>query len=258
MFQDKMVTPAIPERVYTLCRIAAEGTITERALKEKMEPSYLNQNTSYFADYRTAAEELQLITRSDGNIALAVEPAVIASMESMRLYVNGRLEEFASGQFYQVTKAYYAWGSSVLSGEKNLTALAQPLSKAIGRQVDAMAMRAWRFWASYLGLGYLHDMFFIPNADVFLRDVIAHAGLEQGSSYSFGAFIESILPYSRMIVDDDPANRQISYGVSNGLRSLHDMGIIRLEHILDQTDIWSLYPQPHQIAGTVTNITICR
>ena len=88
--------------------------------------------------------------------------------------------------------------------------------------------------------------------------MIAHAGLEQGRSYSFGAFIESILPYSRMIVDDDPANRQISYGVSNGLRSLHDMGIIRLEHILDQTDIWSLYPQPHQIAGTVTNITICR
>ena len=45
------------------------------------------------------------------------------------------------------------------------------MSQKTNRQVDAMAMRAWRFWVSYLGMGYLHDMFIIPNADTFIKDL---------------------------------------------------------------------------------------
>lgn len=258
MFQDKMVTPAIPERVFTLCRIVAEKANTEAELREKMEPAYLSQTTSYFADYRTAAEELGLISTADRVVSLAVDPSAVASMDSMRRYVNAHLEEFSAGQFYRVTQAYFAWDAQVLHGKKSLVELAEPLAKAIGRPVDPMEMRAWRFWVSYLGFGCLHEMFFLPNADVFLHDVIRIAGLETGRAYSFGEFIDAILPYSRVIVDDDPAQRRLNYGVSNGLRTLHDIGVVRLEHILDQEDIWSLYPlKAHPITETVTNITIC-
>ena len=45
MFQNKMVTPAIPERVYTLCKIVEKGAISSAEIKEKMEPAYLNQTT---------------------------------------------------------------------------------------------------------------------------------------------------------------------------------------------------------------------
>lgn len=62
MFQNKMVTPAIPERVYTLCKIVEKKAMSSSEVKEKMEPSYLNQKSSYYNDYRNAAEELQLIT----------------------------------------------------------------------------------------------------------------------------------------------------------------------------------------------------
>ena len=99
----------------------------------------------------------------------------------------------------------------------------------------------------------------IPNADIFLRDVITNAGFEKGRRYSFGEFISRILPFSKIIIDSAPANRQLNYGVSNGLRALHDAGIIKLEHILDQEDIWNLYPlKAHAMSGTVTNITICK
>lgn len=56
------------------------------------------------------------------------------------------------------------------------------MSELTGQKVDAMDMRAWRFWVSYLGLGYLQEMFMIPNADVFLQDVIELAGLEKGKN----------------------------------------------------------------------------
>ena len=45
-----------PDRVHTLWK---------SEVKEKMEPSYLNQKSSYYNDYRNAAEELQLITVTD-------------------------------------------------------------------------------------------------------------------------------------------------------------------------------------------------
>ena len=84
-------------------------------------------------------------------------------------------------------------------------------------------------------------------------------GFEKDRRYSFGEFISRILPYSQIIIDSDPSSRRLNYGVSNGLRSLHDSGIIKLEHILDQEDIWNLYPlKAHAISGTVTNITICK
>lgn len=46
MFREKMVTPAIPERVYVLCKIAEKGPISGSELKEKMEPAELNADTS--------------------------------------------------------------------------------------------------------------------------------------------------------------------------------------------------------------------
>lgn len=259
MFQDKMVTPAIPERVYTLCKIVEKRPTALSELKEKMEPSYLNQSTLYFSEYRSAAEELQLISVSDGMVSLAVDSKIVKTTDSMRRYINGMLEEFSAGQFYLVTQKYYELGNKVLMGEKNVAELAPMISNLIARPVDAPAMRAWRFWVSFLGLGYLQDMFIIPNADVFLTDVISIAGFEKNRRYSFGDFVNRILPYSRMVIDTNPSNHQLNYGVSNGLRTLHDAGVIKLEHILDQEDIWNLYPlKAHAISGTVTNITICK
>ncbi len=259
MFKDKMVTPAIPERVYALCKIVEKKAIAQSELKEKMEPSYLNQSTSYFSDYKNAAEELKLISISDNMVSLAVELSVIETTASMRRYINGILEEFHAGQFYQVTKAFFELNASVLSGEKNIAEMAPLISQKINRPVDAMAMRAWRFWASFLGFGYMQDMFMLPNADIFLRDTIDNAKFEKGRRYSFGEFISRISQFSSIVINLDPANRQLNYGVSNGLRTLHDEGIIKMEHILDQEDIWNLYPlKAHTISNTVTNITICK
>lgn len=259
MFGEKMVTPAIPERVFALCKIVEKHPIRTSELKNKMEPDYLKQTSSYYSDYRTAAEELKLITISDNFIALAVDPNIVKTSASMRKYINSILSEFQDGQFYQVTKAYFELDSAVLKGKTNVSELAPMMSKRLNRSIDAMAMRAWRFWVSYLGFGYLQDMFFIPNAAEFLKDIISIADLEKERRYSFGDFVTRIYPYSKIVIDYDQANRQLNYGVSNGLRTLHDAGVIKLEHILDQEDIWNLYPlKAHEISGIVTNIIICK
>jgi len=256
MFIGKMDTPAIPERVYALCKIVEKGPISNSDLKEKMEPAFLDQSTVYYSFYRKASEELKLISISDQMISLQVDKKVLISFESFRKYVNSILHEYSEGDFYTVTKAYYNWDNTVFKGAKNVSVMAKEMTEICERNIDAVGMRAWRFWVSFLGFGYLQDMFFIPNADVFLTDIIEISKLEKGKRYSFGDFIEKIKPYSQVVLNDENM-RYLNYGFSCGLRTLHDQGKIKMEHILDNKDIWSLYPmKAHQLVSIVTNITI--
>jgi hypothetical protein len=259
MFKEKMVTPAIPERVYALCKIVEKKPITNSDLRDRMEPDFLGDGSPYFGDYRSAAEELGLITISDGLISLGVDNKILASIDGMRAYTNMKLETFNQGQFYAVTRACFEMGNEILKGEKNVAAMGPLFSQLTNRPVDAMAMRAWRFWVSFLGFGYLQDMFFIPNASTFLWDIISNSALEKGKRYSTIEFVEAIKPYCNIVINPDPSNRKFNYGVSNGLRTLNDAGLIKMEHIMDQKDLWNLYPMnAHPISSIVTNITICK
>lgn len=258
MFKDKMVTPATPERVYTLCKIVEKEARSISDVRERMEPATLSgESQVYFSDYRTAAEELGLITNSDQMLSLAVNHELVASITAMRQYVNTKLQAFPEGQFFKVTQAYFGLDAQVLSGDQSLVNLAPKMSELTGMPVDAPAMRGWRFWVTFLGFGYLQDMFFIPNANVFINDILQALKLKKETMLSFSEFIELINPYAEIIIGSDTSNHHINFGLSNALRTLHDNGNIKLEHILDSNDIWNLYPlKAHPISGTVTNITI--
>ena len=99
-------------------------------------------------------------------------------------------------------------------------------------------------------------MFIIPNACVFLEDVILSADLEKKKMYTVSEFVNAISPMANIIIPD-AVSKRFSYGVSNGLRALHDSGKIKLEHIMDQMDMWALYPlKSYSNDSTVTHITI--
>ena len=256
MFKEKMATEAIPERVYALCKIVEKGPLSTSEIRDKMEPDFLGNSTPYFYYYKNAAEELGLISISDDLISLAVDESVVKNIESMRKYINQKIEMFNSSQFYLVTNAYFEKGSDIFKEDKNIANLAPMYANLTGMDVDVKAMRAWRFWASFLGFGYLQKMFIIPNANVFLKDIIVGTNLEKNRKYSVSEFVEALLPKANIIISD-PASTKFNYGVSNGLRALHDFGVIKMEHILDQKDIWSLYPmKAYSNDPIITNITI--
>lgn len=258
MFKDKMVTPATPERVYTLCKIVEKGAKSISDVREKMEPAILSGDRQiYFSYYRTAAEELGLISNSDQMLSLAVDPAHIATIADMRRYANLKLREFPDGQFYKVTQAYFDLDAAILSGVQNLPGLAPKMTELIGTPVEVTAMHGWRFWVAFLGFGYLQDMFFIPNANVFIHDILSYIKPTKGTMFSFSKFIELISPYAQIIIGKGTSSHNINYGLSNALRTLHDNGVIKLEHIPDSNDIWNLYPlKAHLMSGTVTHVTI--
>lgn len=262
MFGNRMKPSAIPERVYVLCKEVSSKPISENILRTSLEPQNLGGKTQYFGDVRTAAEQLQLISTKEEKIALAVERDAVNSMDSMRHYVNMHLEMLSDGLFYRVTQGFFNMGTEILN-YNSVSKMSDVMGKKIGEKIIEEDMRAWRFWMSFLGFGYMHDYqagaagILLPNTAVFIRDIIESLKLKKKTEYRIDEFVSTIQPYANIVLCNAVVSRSFNYGVSNGIRMLHDLGVIKAEHRLDAQEIWGLHPcEGHDLENTITHITI--
>ena len=133
------------------------------------------------------------------------------------------------------------------------------MRESLGISVFEDDMRAWRFWASYLGFGYLHDMFVMPNMYQYLKAMISVAPIEKEKEYTIGEFIEIIRPYTDVAISNIGADKKFGLALSSGLRLLNDRDEIVLSHKLDSKNVWFLYEDDlHSIKSTVTHVTVRR
>lgn len=256
-----MRTSAIPERVYALCQAVRSRSMQEGDLRELLEPSDLGGSTKYFSTVRDAARQLGLISVKEGEISLAVDAKQVASYDAMRSFIIANIVAISEGLFFAVSKEYVSLNEKVFKYKAvSEASLVEHMSKTIGVPVYEDDMRAWRFWASFLGLGQLHDMMLLPNMYQYLKSAIAVTNLKKGEEYAFADFISAIKPYSEIgLTNNLEGSRKLNMAMSNGLRVLHDEGIIQLSHKLDSGDMWFLYElELHTIKSTVTHVTVRR
>ena len=260
MFEDRMKTSAIPERVYALCLVIKNKAMQENDLRELLEPSGLGGSTKYFGTVRDAAQQLGLISVKEGEVSLAVDTKSIASYEALRAYIIENIDLISDSLFLKVSKAYLALNEAIFKYKAvSEASLVEYISKSIGVPVYEDDMRAWRFWASFLGLGQLHDMILLPNMHQYLKTMLTVTKLKKGQEYSFTEFIAAIRPYAEIGLADLEDDRKLNMAFSNGLRALHDEGVIQLSHKLDSGDIWFLYEaELHAIKSTVTHVAVRR
>lgn len=262
MFDSTMKTMAIPERVFALCQVLKGGTISEEDAKKMFEPGTLAGNSPYFGAVRTAAEQIGLIeTNADSKeIRLCVDKKIVENMQSMRTYVNSKIETFSDGQFYKTTRTWMHNSGELFNVDKDL----QSVSKMVGilnkydtdLKLDEDSMRAWRFWSSFLGFGYLHDMFFMPNAAIYLWDSIKNSGIKTKKIYTVTEFFESLQPFTNICLSDDEiSRRKMNLAVSNAMRTLNDLGVVALKYVNDREDEWNLTPMTlHAFSSLVTDV----
>lgn len=102
MFEDRMKTSAIPERVYALCQAIKSRTMQESDLRELLEPSDLGGSTKYFGTVCDGAKQLGLISVKEGDISLAVESKCVSSYDSMREYIVGNIDKISEGYIKKI------------------------------------------------------------------------------------------------------------------------------------------------------------
>ena len=266
MFDDRMYTEAIPERVYALCKLLEKGSLSSDEAREKMEPQFFKKaddkaKTSYFQRYLNAAIELELIINVDGTLSLSsvVDKSVLKNIDTFRCYVITKLENFKGGLFYKVTKNYMDNGLELCMKYKNISGTVAYFSKAFNRGVVEDDMRAWRFWVSFLGIAYVHDMNVLPNAADFIWDLIKISGIQKKKVYSMTEFISELQPYSNILIDSQLQTKELNIAVSNGLRTLHDQKKIKMTHIMDSQDIWTMIQlDTHERTRVVTHIEVLK
>ena len=124
-------------------------------------------------------------------------------------------------------------------------------------------MRAWRFWASFLGLGivceYIRDKntinTFLPNMYVNLKDAKRNSAIPAGT-YTISEFMKYTTPYCSEAFPENGI-KKLNLGLANGLRELQDRkdAIVTCEN--DAKETWIINSNPtHQITDAVTHITI--
>lgn len=262
MFADRMFTEAIPERVYALCRLLEKEPLSIDDAREKMEPQFLRKmedkgKTSYFQRYLYAAIELELIVNIDGTLSLSVDRSFLKNMDIFKCYVITKLENHKSGLFYRVTKEYMNNGLELCMKYNNISDSVKYFSKILNCKVVEDDMRAWRFWVSFLGVAYVNDMNVIPNAADFLWNLIKTYEIPKNKKYAMTDFINELRPYCNILIDSDSLTKELNIAVSNGLRTLHDQKKIKMEHIMDSQDLWTMIQMDtHEITRVVTHVEV--
>ena len=103
---DGMRMEPTPERVYSVCRLVAQKSITHEELRQAMT---LGQNGDKEVDQinkslAVALEELKILKTKDNLLELAVDPAVIDSPKNFRRYINNTALLKKDTTFFLFTK----------------------------------------------------------------------------------------------------------------------------------------------------------
>jgi hypothetical protein len=229
---DNMRMEPTPERVLSICRLAAYRKNSREVIIRSAALAITGEKIAdeISASLNVAIEELKILKVKDGLVELAVDPNVLLSSITFRRYVSGIAFENSDSTFFRVCKWY------ILSNERvykytSWEQRAVDIRKSGIDGVDENSLLGWRFWASFLGVGYLHDNVLIPNMYIRILDVISTTFRfstfsydERISAKEFLNWLFQKIPES-FVTFDQP----LPLALSNGIRILHELGYITLE-----------------------------
>lgn len=243
MFIGNMVTEAIPARVYALYKIVvSKKEISRSDLQGLMEPSGIYEGSSYFSIIMKAATELKLVDIQDNMVYPLVQKEKIDSIDDMRTHVISRLDSFEGEQFYKCTNAIVNLNEEIFKfksvSDNDMLIF---LTEKVGQNVTAPMARGWRFWAQFLGFGYMNDFTFLPNAYIFVKNVLKLIDLEKKKEYQMDEFMALFNQYGRILTDNAPNEKYLNLALSSALRELHENNEITLKYISDQASKWILF-----------------
>lgn len=256
MFIGNMVTEAIPARVFALYKIVeSKKDITRGELQGLMEPKNIYEGTSYFSSIIKTAEELKIIENKDNIINLLDGKERFKTIDDFRKYVISIFQDLSDGQFWKCTNVIlnmnekiYKYNAISDSGMLNY------LSNQIGETIKAPMIRGWRFWAQFLGFGVVNEMTFLPNAYVYVKDVLRLMKLEKNQEYSMSDFMARFMQYGRVMLSPITSDKNLNIAMSSALRELHDNGEITLKFVSDQEKKWILYPSKELFNQPISSV----
>lgn len=254
---DSMRMEPTPERVLSVCRLVGQKSMTRDEIRAALTLG-INDEKEFAlikASINVALEELALIKTQNDRLLLAVEPDVIASPSAFRRYVSARAFSAKDSTFYMFTRWLVAQNERIFSMKSW-----EGMAKTCGAEVKDLAklnenaVLGWRFWAAFLGLGYLSGTMFIPNMKLRLEDILATSYTEK-FKYNETVLAQDFTLWLSTKMPEVAFDSKLPLALSAGLRTLHELGLIRLETWSDSIPVM-LYRVDGEPINGFTHITV--
>lgn len=252
---DHMRPGPTPERVLAICRLLSANHLTEEEMKDRI---YLTKTAATkFADEWDAvkaAAELGLISFKDNVYSLSVDPSQIATVEAFRRAVATRAFSNKKSTFFRISQWYIGSNDAVFNASNWEDKAAAAVKAGIDKIRDN-DMLGWRFWASFLGLGYVHGTELIPNMYIRVRDVLT---TEFVKSFSFEEEIPAAQFFDWLLTKIPEAKMEdntINLALSNAIRTLRDMNEITPVSLMDAVPMY-LYNLPEDPTNKISHIIV--
>ena len=240
---DGMRMEPTPERVMSVCRLIAHKSMTREDVRMAMtlgdnDPAKLNQINSSIS---VAQEELGIITSKGDKLTLAIDPQLIATPESFRRYVGATVFSRKDTTFYMFTKWVIAQNERIFE-LKPWDVMAKTCGSEVAElsEMKENSALGWRFWAAFLGVGYLSGTMIIPNMKTRIEDVLVSSYADK---FKFDEAIRAtdfITWLSNKMPEADMSGK-LPLALSAGLRTLHELGLIKLETWRDSNRVMLYY-----------------
>ena len=256
---DNMRMEPTPERVLSICRILSQQSMTTEQLRAAMtldlkgvdEIDQVNKSIS------VAMEELNLIDMKDNYLQYIADADIISTPDNFRKYIAAKIFYRKSSTFVMFSKWFISQNEKVFPLKKW-----EVLAKTCGSEISELsainenAVLGWRFWATFLGLGYLSGTMMIPNMKIRLQDILSTVfpeNFQYGEAVRATDFIAWLGPK----LPEADLSGKLPLAVSAALRTLHELDLIKLETWRDSNRIM-LYTIDGELINDFSHITVSK
>lgn len=254
---DGMRMEPTPERVLSVCRLVAHQSMTRDEIRKAMTLGLDDEKAidQINKSINVALEELSLIRAQADQLSLAVDPKVISTSASFRRYVSSRVFSAKDSTFYMFTRWLISQNEKIFS-MKSWEGMAKNCGAEV-KELSALpenAVYGWRFWAAFLGLGYLSGTMIIPNMKLRIEDVLATSYADK-FKYNEAILAQDFMYWLTTKLPEVEIGGKLPMALSAGLRTLHEVGLIKLETWSDSTPVMLYYVDGDPI-NSFTHISV--
>lgn len=246
-----------PERVFALCRFIRRNPCNREDLYQELclGSVFGDGSKDIFGYTLTVAQELELIKEIEGRYSVTDTAKELEEHISFRRYSAKIAFSRADSIYFKTTSLYIKLAEDVMKCP-NWGAVAV-LFNQNGMDLSDNDMLGWRFWTSFLGVGYLHQQMLIPNCYIRFLDVLEiQESLRLSEAIPIDEFMLWLETQCPEIKESRDGNK-IGLAVSNGLRTLDAQKVIELRSEPDAYK-WKMYNFESEIINDLSHVRILR
>ena len=256
---DSMRMEPTPERVLAVCRLASQRRMSRDQLKEYLTLGQLGDKEVDTVNraLTVALDELHLVQEKNSVITYVGPDGALKSGKSFRQCASAVIFGAKDSTFVLFSKWLINKNEELFS-LNNWETIAATCSKEESElaRIDENAVLGWRFWATFLGLGYLSGTMFLPNMKVRLQDLL-ETSFPQKFPYDEGIRAEEFITWLTPKMPEVDFERTLPLALSSAFRTLQELGLIQLETWQDSKRV-NLYHVDAELINDFSHITVSK